>query len=249
MKEHYLAVIKFPVFVALALIAISAVFFGFALVGYQRLGFSPVEKVVYLSIFLLIIALVGTWILILTSTHIKLKCKSLSIYMKWMLFHIYFYFAKWLNAIFFKGKAGLMESFLHFNNEIVLTAHQDDKHEKILILLPHCLQGSNCKIRITADIINCEECGSCDIAVIKGMADKYQVHAAVATGGSLARKLITDEKPDVIIAVACHRDLVDGVRDAWQFPVYAVLNEHPKGPCFETTVSISTIEFAIKKFI
>ncbi|MDZ4181635.1 MAG: DUF116 domain-containing protein, partial [Candidatus Cloacimonadaceae bacterium] len=79
--------------------------------------------------------------------------------------------------------------------------------------------------------------------------DKYNVFAAVATGGSLARKLITDQRPDVIIAVACHRDLVDGVRDAWQFPVYAVLNERPNGPCFETTVSLSTIEFAIKKFI
>jgi hypothetical protein len=53
----------------------------------------------------------------------------------------------------------------------------------------------------------------------------------------------------VIIAVACHRDLTDGVRDSWRYPVYAVLNERPKGPCFETTVSASTIEFAIKKFI
>ncbi|MDZ4182479.1 MAG: hypothetical protein U1B83_06360, partial [Candidatus Cloacimonadaceae bacterium] len=131
MKEHYLAVIKFPVFVALSLIIISAAFFGFALVGYQRLGFSPMEKLVYLSAFLLIIVLIGTWILILMSTHIKIKLKCLRVYQTWMLFHVYFYFAKWLNALFFKRKTGLMESFLHFNNEIVLTAHEQDKHEKI----------------------------------------------------------------------------------------------------------------------
>jgi hypothetical protein len=70
----------------------------------------------------------------------------------------------------------------------------------------------------------------------------------VASGGSLARKLIADNHPDLIIAVACHRDLTEGVRDAWQFPVYSILNERPKGPCFETTVSLKAIEFAINRF-
>ena len=70
----------------------------------------------------------------------------------------------------------------------------------------------------------------------------------MATGGSLARKLIQDKNPNVIVAVACHRDLLDGLRDAWRYPVYAVLNERPNGPCHETTVSIASIEFAIQIF-
>jgi hypothetical protein len=31
--------------------------------------------------------------------------------------------------------------------------------------------------------------------------------------------------------------------------VYALLNDRPKGPCFETSVSVKAIEFAIGKFM
>lgn len=248
MKHYYLAVIKFPMLVSLSLIIIAATFFGFALGSYRGLGLSLQETILYSVYFILLVLLVASWFLNLISTHKKIVPPWMAQYTKWMLFHIFFYLAKWLNAITFRNKQEFQESFLNFNNEIVLSAAKDISHKNILLLLPHCLQGSECKIRITNDINDCEACGNCDIAKIKAMADKYGVKAAVATGGSLARKLISDYAPDVIIAVACHRDLTDGVRDSWRKPVYGVLNERPKGPCFETTVSTRTIEFAIKKF-
>ena len=142
----------------------------------------------------------------------------------------------------------MQESFLNFNNEIVLSAAKNINHTNILLLLPHCLQNSQCKIRITANINDCASCGKCDIAELKALAERLNVKAAVATGGSLARKIIRDVMPDVIVAVACHRDLTDGVRDAWRFPIFGVLNERPNGPCIETCVSLHTIEFAIRKF-
>ncbi len=86
-----------------------------------------------------------------------------------------------------------------------------------------------------------------DIAKMKSITRDNHIKAAVASGGSLARKLVNDTKPDMIIAVACHRDLTEGVRDSWRYPVYSVLNERPKGPCFETTVSYSVIDFAAKE--
>ncbi|MCK9309077.1 MAG: DUF116 domain-containing protein [Candidatus Cloacimonetes bacterium] len=249
MKEHYLAVIKFPMLVSLSLIILSIVFFSLALSNYHHLGLSAMQTVLFTFMFIVLTVLVSTWILILMSTHQKIKPHSLRLYTTWMLFNIYFYLAKWLGKVFMVKKSTLQESFLNFNNEIILSNFMGIHSKNILLLLPHCLQNSECKIRITSDVIECAECGKCDIAKVKGVVDKYQVNAAVATGGSLARKLIKDNRPDVIIAVACHRDLTDGVRDSWRFPVYAVLNERPNGPCFETTVSVSTIEFAIKKFI
>lgn len=248
MKEYYLAVIKFPLLVSLCLVIIAALFFSMALSSYFRLGLSAFGTVMYTMFFIVLVGLVSSWILNLMSTHQKLKPKWLALYAKWMLVHIYYYFAKWLGTISLQKKIDLQESFLNFNNEIVLSAASDISHQNILVLLPQCLQKSDCKIRITSDINECEGCGECDMKAVNEMAAKYNVKAAVATGGSIARKLITDLNPDVIVAVACHRDLTDGVRDSWRYPVYAVLNERPKGPCFETTVSIRTIEFAIKKF-
>lgn len=248
MKEHYLAIIKFPMMVSLSLIILSAVYFSMALGNYHRLGLSPLETVIFTFLFVLLTLLVSSWILVLMSTHQKIRPNGLRLYSTWMLVNIYYYLAKWLGKLVMQKKKELQESFLNFNNEIVLSNYSGIHSNNILVLLPHCLQNSECKIRITNDIIDCAECGACDIAKVKGIISKHNVRAAVATGGSLARKLIQDSRPDVIIAVACHRDLTDGVRDSWRFPVYAVLNERPNGPCFETRVSVSIIEFAIKKF-
>jgi hypothetical protein len=249
MKEHYLAIIKFPMMVSLSLFGIAALYFGMALASYHKLGLSAWGTIVYTAIFIVLVVLVSSWILILMSTHQKIKPRGLKTYTNWMLINIYFYLAKWLGKVFLQNKLILMESFLHFNNEIVLSNFQGVHSQNILLLLPHCLQKTDCKIRITNDIIECEACGGCDMAKMKDIQQRFNVKAAVATGGSLARKLITDTHPDVIVAVACHRDLTDGVRDSWRYPVYAVLNDRPKGPCFETTVNAATIEFAIKKFI
>jgi len=248
MKDLYLSVIKFPMLVSLSLILLSLVYFGMALGNYHRLGLSAAGTIIYTVLFIVLVVLVSSWILILMSTHQRVKSINLRRYCTWMLVNVYYYFAKWLGMITMQKSITIQESFLNFNNEIVLSSFNGVHSNNILLLLPHCLQNANCKIRITNDIIECAECGACDIAKLKGITNKYQLRSAVATGGSLARKLIKDSLPEVIIAVACHRDLTDGVRESWRFPVYAVLNERPNGPCHETKVNTNTIEFAIKKF-
>ncbi len=248
MKHHYFSVIKFPVLVSLSLIILVLGYIAIGLQRYQGLGDSRLEAGIFIAVFVCLLLLIMFWVINLMSTHRKIKPLWLRDMAHWLLIHWYYNFARALNRVSFGKRENLQESFLNFNNEIVLTNHQGSHHQKILLLLPHCLQKQDCKIRITSDIISCEQCGACDIARIKDLVADARVTAAVATGGSLARKLITDNHPDVIVAVACHRDLVDGVRDAWRFPVYAILNERPNGPCFETTVSIPSIQFALKKF-
>ncbi len=248
MKEYYLNIIKFPLLVSLSLAVIAAAFFGLVFGSYFKLGLSPNETAIYTVLFAVLVILVASWVLNLISTHSRLHPPWMAVYAKWMLVHIYYNLACFLGFITFQKRLQIQESFLNFNNEIVLSAAKNINHTNILLLLPHCLQNSKCKIRITADINDCASCGKCDIAGLKALADKLKVKAAVATGGSLARKIIRDTMPDVIVAVACHRDLTDGVRDAWKFPIFGVLNERPNGPCFETSVSLHTIEFAIRKF-
>jgi len=249
MKDYYFSVIKFPVFVSLTLLILVGLFFGMAIASYGRTGLGMWETVFYTLIFIVLVFLVSNWILALMSTHTVIKPPWAQRFSAWMLFNIYYPLAKTLNSILLRKRAGFQESFLNFNNEIVMCNYSPLKDPSILVLLPHCLQNSECKIRITADITECAECGKCDVATAKQVLSKYPVKTAVATGGSLARKLIIDNHPDIIVAVACHRDLTEGVRDSWRYPVFSVLNERPKGPCFETTVSIPALEFAIKRFL
>jgi len=147
------------------------------------------------------------------------------------------------------NKDKIRESFVHVNNSFVKALRMKFKSDDILILLPHCLQNTDCGIRITFDINNCEECGKCSIHHLKKLSQKYNIHIAIATGGTLARKIIVENKPKLVIAVACQRDLVSGIQEVYPIPAYGILNDRPFGPCFNTTVSIEKIENAIKSLI
>jgi len=147
------------------------------------------------------------------------------------------------------NKEKIRESFVHVNNAFIKAYKKKFKPEEILMLLPHCLQNSECDIRITFDINNCVECGKCSIHQLKKLSQQYNIRIAIATGGTLARKIIVENRPKLVIAVACQRDLVSGIQEVFPIPTYGILNERPFGPCFNTTVDYKKIEYAIKNLI
>lgn len=154
-----------------------------------------------------------------------------------------------LGRIFRFSKERIRESFVHVNNSFIKSLKKKFKPSELLILLPHCLQNTECEIRITIDINKCINCGKCNIGSLTEIANKYKIPIAIATGGTLARKIIIENKPKFIIAVACDRDLVEGIHEVFPIPVYGVLNERPYGPCVNTKVNIANIELALNKIL
>lgn len=140
------------------------------------------------------------------------------------------------------GRERVGESFVGFNNSLVRATKKRLDPSRILILLPHCLQLSECQYRVTSDIRNCRKCGKCVISDLVALSEKIDAVVAVATGGTLARKLIVEIKPTLIMAVACERDLVSGILDAYPIPVYGILNQRPYGPCINTTVDMGMLK-------
>lgn len=144
-------------------------------------------------------------------------------------------------------KDKMRTSFVHVNNSFMQAIRKRFPAHRILILLPHCLQNIDCKIRITIDIHNCAQCGKWDICNLIAVAEKYGANIAIATGGTLARRIVLKFRPKLIIAVACQRDLVDGLREVFPIPVYGVLNQRPEGPCINTRVAVEEIDYALRK--
>jgi len=140
------------------------------------------------------------------------------------------------------------QSFTNINNFLVNSRHEKYLPEELLILTPHCLQFNECKFKVTNDIDNCRRCGKCQVSDLIKLKEKYGVKVAVATGGTLARKVVKDIKPKAIIAIACERDLTSGILDVKKIPVYGIINTRPNGPCFNTKVNINEIEKAIINF-
>lgn len=140
-------------------------------------------------------------------------------------------------------------SFIKVNNELVLRELGTFPANKILLLMPHCLQNSRCDMRLTYDIDNCKRCGECALAGLLDLRDKYGIKLAVATGGTIARRIVVQHRPGLIIAVACERDLASGIQDTHPLPVYGILNSRPFGPCLDTDVPLDQVEWAIKEFL
>lgn len=139
--------------------------------------------------------------------------------------------------------------YINVNNKYLLSMQKKFRPDKIIVILPHCLQSSQCRYRIRDGLKQCHQCMSCDIGDIKEMINRYGVEAELATGGTSARKTIVDKKPEFVIAVACERDLSSGIMDVKGLPVYGILNQRPNGPCKDTFVDASELEYIIKLFI
>jgi hypothetical protein len=147
------------------------------------------------------------------------------------------------------SKERIRSSFIKVNNELVRSEGKRFAPSQMLLLMPHCLQRSTCKVRLTYNVYNCKRCGKCPIAGLLDLSDAYGIHLAIATGGTIARRIVVQKRPRLILAVACERDLSSGIQDTYPLPVYGVLNERPHGPCLDTQVAIPNLETAIRNFL
>ncbi len=238
----------FPLVVSgiMLLLTALAVILTFRLQG--RIFLSAFDVAV-LNLFTAVVALLDViWLLLLLFAGLGLSFGVFYKLAKWNLFFVCYPLALLCPLLRLCSKPSLQTSFLEFQNRLFRQNFRFDGKPRTLILLPHCLQNHDCRVRITRDISDCEECGCCDISELKKLGMKYDIPIGIANGGTLARKIVRDSAPDVVIAVACHRDLTDGVRESWKYPVYAILNRRPFGPCYDTTVDVERVSNIVNSF-
>ena len=154
-----------------------------------------------------------------------------------------------VGKLFGVSKDQVRRSFIEINNQLLLAAHPRATRDKLLLLMPHCLQFHECQFRITGNTVHCQRCGQCDISGLAELSEKYGVGLAVATGGTLARRIVVERRPKLIIAVACERDLSSGIQDSYPLPVFGIINHRPHGPCYDTEVDLERVEEALKIFL
>jgi hypothetical protein len=101
------------------------------------------------------------------------------------------------------------------------TIHGDDRlldvhpSERVL-LVSHCLRPSKgCRAKTGAWGIECVGCNpSCQVNIMKTTALESGYKAVcIAPGGSLALKFVREHKPKGIVAVACKKELEEGIEN------------------------------------
>ncbi len=135
--------------------------------------------------------------------------------------------AIWLGARFRISKDRVGNSFLKMHNLVTRNALGRQGPGRLLVLLPRCLK-KEARAALTQRLSGGE----------------FKVYTAA--GGEEARKAIREYRPKKILAIACERDLMSGIKDvADRIPVIAVPNKRPEGPCKNTEFNVAQLEEAL----
>jgi uncharacterized protein len=85
---------------------------------------------------------------------------------------------------------------------------------------------------------------------VLAIAGRYAVPVFVATRGQLARRVIRERRPRAVVAVACERDMMTGLRDvAGKLPVLGLTMRLPNGPCRDAMLDLETMERWVKGWV
>lgn len=198
------------------------------------------SELLYVSVYTLVIILMLEAAAVFSAIAADRGCKL----NKFSLFFLRACLKIWLPI--FMHMAGLLRIerdslkglYISLNNSLAKSRLEGIKKGRLLVLLPHCIQNSDCSCRITEDIQNCRRCGKCRIGEIADTVGQHGIRSAVAKGGTAARSIVKESKSDYILAVACERDLVSGITDVGKIPVIGLINQRPNGYCNNTTLDM-----------
>jgi uncharacterized protein len=241
------------IFIGLLVVTCLILFFVIFLFWYVPIvGLKSIHSSLPLVFSLVLAGLVVAMLLgglLLIFTIVTGKDIFLSQKLRGLVAKILFPFMIMMGKVLGVSKERVQQSFIELNNHLVRSNYHRTRPGRLLILLPHCIQDFDCQIKITGNIKNCKGCGKCEIKDLVELSDQFQVKIAVATGGTLARRIIVENKPEAIVAVACELDLTTGIQDSYPLPVIGVLNDRPHGPCMNTKVDIQKVKQAIVDFL
>lgn len=177
---------------------------------------------------------------------IKGRVPFYSKWLRWLLVKVYLPVMVMAGGLLKIPKIRIERAFIEINNQMVRLMGRRFRTEKLLILMPHCIQFDECRIKVTRNVRNCAGCGKCEIGELLSLSDEFGVSLYISTGGTVARRKVSEERPDAVIAVACERDLTSGLQDSYPLPVMAIVNKRPRGYCMETGVALDEVRQAIK---
>jgi len=115
----------------------------------------------------------------------------------------------------------LAHSYLQVMNRLALQAGRAQPGRELLLLAPRCLRRD---LRIS----------------LEALAGEFGAHCETVGGGEQARDTIARLRPAGVLAVACERDLVEGVRGvAPRVTVLSLPNRRPDGPCRNSEIDLA----------
>lgn len=209
-------------------IFIGLIFFIWYMISPRLEQFYPTFPNIVLLVFSAITFLVLLWFtLIIISIVLKRKIAP-AVFSKKFIFNLYNSLLIAIGKLFRVTRDRIGNSFLKVSNKMSFLEKVDGQvKDRLIVLIPRCLRKD-----VREDILE--------------KVKERGLKVFTADGGERARKIVAQEKPKYIIAVACERDLVSGIKDVdRRITVFGIPNKRPSGPCKDTYVNLEEFDKAL----
>jgi len=140
-------------------------------------------------------------------------------------------------------------AIIALNNLLVRRRKKKVEPDSLLLLFSSCLQSSKCKQNLVHEVQNCKRCGGCRIKDLLDLADRHGIRPFMATGGKVALLEARKKTVKAVVAVACEKELREGILAAFPKAVLAVVNQRPCGPCRDCSADVSEVDRAVRLFV
>jgi hypothetical protein len=190
------------------------------------------EAVVYLAAFLLIIAVLGSLLIVYSFKTEKF------IFPGFMLFSITL-LENLVKALFrlFKMDDSIVDDVgISLKNKISIRKFRDTPVNKRLIFFPQCLRAITCPSKLSSEGIQCISCGACEIGPAKKSAEELGYKVYIVPGSSFIKRLIRKHKPEAILGVGCMTEIKAGLEMCEKIDLFGVGIVLERAGCVSTVL-------------
>ncbi len=171
--------LKKRIFIGLLVITCLILFFLIFMLWYVPMvglrNIHPSLPLFFTLVLAVLVFLMFSGGLLLVFTILRGKDIFLSHKLRGLVAKVLFPFMILMGRLFGVSREKVKQSFIELNNHLVRSNTNRTRPNRLLVLLPHCIQDFECQIKITGNVKNCKGCGKCEIKDLIELADQYQV--------------------------------------------------------------------------
>ncbi len=124
---------------------------------------------------------------------------------------------------------------ISLKNKISIRKFRETPMNRRMIFFPQCLRGATCKSNLSQEGLQCTNCG-CEIGKAKKSAEALGYKVFIVPGSSFIKRLIRKHKPEAILGVGCMTEVKAGLEMCERLNIRGVGITLEKAGCVSTVL-------------
>ena len=150
--------------------------------------------------------------------------------------------ARWILRPFGSLEERYIAKLVTDNNRRVAQHLAGRPAQKVLLIMPRCVKKVGCRVDVQASQQECLTCMECPLGDVAVACERHGLQALVAFRSHIAFDMARREKPDVIVATACHDRMIKALRSVPECPALLAPLAGMERMCVNATLDLEWLE-------